>query len=420
MRVPLACLVSNSMSPRLVSTLFVPAKILIFLKLLLLTWASSLHNFFLVFTDLCSGFTLLEPIKDKYDVTIARTLFKIFSIFGFPREIQSDRGTEFCNLLASAVNDLALIKTKTIAPWNPRANGAAENRVKQAKSAISKTALGDYSAWETFLPNVQMAINVKPIERTGTCPFTLVFNRASPILNCLDPLHPDDEAKPLSAAEILARARDIRALVYPEILRKSNRSKDNMAAKFNARTKRPSRAFKAGAAVMVKNHDRKGKGDVLWNGPYLIFEVTKANTLRLSHMDGTSVGSPVTIDQCKLVKNDFWKDIDDLYEIDRVLEHRISPSGEVEFLVHWKDYPESDNSWVKQEDTLSNKIIAAYWENIRQEQAAAKDTKLRSKKRLIVAGPSSPSLSRFASSDSLDAAEDSPFILSPFFNDSLL
>lgn len=95
--------------------------------------------------DLASGFVILRPLRDKAMITIARELFHVFSLFGFPRELQSDRGSEFVNHCVTAVLHVALVQARLTAPWNPRCNGAAENRVKQVKSAIFKAVSGNTS-----------------------------------------------------------------------------------------------------------------------------------------------------------------------------------------------------------------------------------------------------------------------------------
>lgn len=51
----------------------------------------------LVLVDICTRFVFLVPLKDKTAKTIATELFKIFTLIGFPRILQSDNGKEFVN-----------------------------------------------------------------------------------------------------------------------------------------------------------------------------------------------------------------------------------------------------------------------------------------------------------------------------------
>lgn len=76
-------------------------------------------------------------------------------------------------------------------------------------------------------------------------------------------------------------------------------------------------------------------------------------------MDGTRYGDPVPLDQLKLIKRDYWKELDDVYVIDANLDHRKGKSG-YEYLIKWKDFPESANSWEPQENILAEKWLSGY------------------------------------------------------------
>jgi hypothetical protein len=45
------------------------------------------------------------------------------------------------------------------------------------------------------------------------------------------------------------------------------------------------------------------------------------------------------------------------------VEHKEGPKG-FEYLVKWKGYPESDNSWVKQDSFDDVMVIRDYWESV--------------------------------------------------------
>lgn len=322
-------------------------------------------NYTLVMVDMASGFTILLPLRDKQMTTLGKELYKIFGLFGFPREIQSDNGSEFVNQVMNAVQAVAQIKSRLSAPWNPRCNGMAENRVKTAKSILYKTVANNFTEWETFLPAIQLSMNTKELQRTGTCPFTLVFNRSSPLINCQDPI--TGEPTPMSAKEILARSQRIREIVHPELFSKSEREKRAMASRFDDHHRiKPNHRLTPGAGVMLKNNMRASKSDPRWNGPYSIFEITKSGGARLAHLDGTSYGAPVPVDQLKLIRKDFWKSLEDTYDIEDILDHRLRSDGsQMEYLLKWKDHPDAANSWEPEENILAQDMLKAYWKAVR-------------------------------------------------------
>lgn len=49
------------------------------------------------------------------------------------------------------------------------------------------------------------------------------------------------------------------------------------------------------------------------------------------------------------------------YELDRVLKHRITRKGKLQYLVSWKNYGSSYDEWLNEED-LSQFAVDGYWE----------------------------------------------------------
>ncbi len=77
------------------------------------------NTFLLVVVDVFTKFVWLKPLltKDRYDV--AQALFDIFCLFGFPKILQSDNGTEFVNQILQAMQQIAGILQRLILAYNP-------------------------------------------------------------------------------------------------------------------------------------------------------------------------------------------------------------------------------------------------------------------------------------------------------------
>ena len=64
------------------------------------------------------------------------------------------------------------------------------------------------------------------------------------------------------------------------------------------------------------------------------------------------------------------------YVVEKVLDHEWSADQKQDrFYVKWKDYPSSDNSWVKQEDFDDKKILKQYWQGINPRMVKSKKAK---------------------------------------------
>ena len=59
------------------------------------------------------------------------------------------------------------------------------------------------------------------------------------------------------------------------------------------------------------------------------------------------------------------------FEIERIIEKKVSRKGEISYLVRWKGYPPSDDSWVKKSEIHAEEIVKKFeqkigWEDTRR------------------------------------------------------
>ena len=71
----------------------------------------------------------MVPIPNKKATTIAKQLYIIFTRYGCPDVIVSDRGTEFCNQLNEALFYYFGIEHRVTAPYHPEANGSSISHI---------------------------------------------------------------------------------------------------------------------------------------------------------------------------------------------------------------------------------------------------------------------------------------------------
>ena len=81
------------------------------------------YKYILTVCDFFTKWPELIPIKDKKASTIAKELYLIFTRYGCPDVIISDRGTEFCNAVSEAIFTYMRVEHRVLVPYHPQTNG---------------------------------------------------------------------------------------------------------------------------------------------------------------------------------------------------------------------------------------------------------------------------------------------------------
>lgn len=132
-----------------------------------------------ILTILCptSRYPEAYPLKNISAKYVANKLIHMFSTFGIPQEIQSDRGTNFTSdLFNQVLQELGITQTLSTA-YHPQSQGALERHHQTLKAMIRKYCHEEGQDWDDGLPFLLFAIRESPQESLGCSPFELVFGR---------------------------------------------------------------------------------------------------------------------------------------------------------------------------------------------------------------------------------------------------
>ena len=120
----------------------------------------------------------------------------VFTIYGLPIEIISDRGTHFINEVIHYLLDEFMVIHRKSAPYHPQANGQAESTNKILCTMLTKIVERSRTDWKMKLHSAIWAYRVAYKIAIGTTPFNLVFG--------LDAILPIEFLKPtLRVAKVL-------------------------------------------------------------------------------------------------------------------------------------------------------------------------------------------------------------------------
>jgi transposase InsO family protein len=327
------------------------------------------HKYMFVLVDVFTGFIMLKALKDKQAPTIARALWEICSVIGFPRVLQSDNGKEFVNAIVRALVSLYGVQHRTITAYNPRADGKVERSIRTIKKTLMKLLQGATIYWPLHLPFVQFSYNDKVQDVTGATAFSLMFGRLpnEPISYVKDTL----VDLPPASAEWKAHQEQLVSLIFPAIHSRREDVQDKYRQRMDSiRRKLVQPSLQPGTVVMIKNPlylatpSLRPASEPLFIGPFTIQRRSNYGPYYLLDEMQEPYPRPVPLDHMKIVKRRAQvgdEDGDARDEIKRVVSHKIDKaSGALLYRVEWKDG--SKRQWVPASSLNAAALVNRYFQ----------------------------------------------------------
>ena len=309
----------------------------------------------LVITEYLTKYPYVKPIKSKTAKEIAENLLEYISIFGAPKTILSDQGTEFNNKIVDTLINGLGVEHKVTSAYNPRTNGMTERFNQTFVESLRKFTENDQVNWTKWIPFVLMSYRSRKHTTTGFSPFELMFGRK---MNQFEIKNTEEEID--NTAKLTQRSIEIKKLVETAIpdtknnisekqkIQKENQNKNNKVV---------TELLEIGTRVLIKNDGIIGKLDPRYKGPYKIMRVTKNKNYILEEATGVEMDFSFPLHKLKVISNDDSNN--DYKEVEKILEHR-ELDNETEYLVKWKYLSDNDNEWVKEKDFNTKEIINKY------------------------------------------------------------
>ena len=141
--------------------------------------SSSRSKYILTIVDEFSRFPFAYPCQDVSTPTVIRCLNQLYSIFGMPAYVHSDRGPSFMSSELRQYLHGRGIATSRTTPYNPQGNGQVERYngiVWKAVMLALKTRNLPVSQWEVVLPDALHSIRSLICTSTNATPHERLFN----------------------------------------------------------------------------------------------------------------------------------------------------------------------------------------------------------------------------------------------------
>ncbi|GJR98983.1 reverse transcriptase domain-containing protein [Tanacetum coccineum] len=250
------------------------------------------NKYILVAVDYLSKWVEAKALPTNDARVVVKFLKSLFSRFGAPRAIISDRGTHFCNDKFDKVMSKYGVTHRLSTPYHPQTSGQVEVTNRGLKRILERTVGENRASWSDKLDDALWAFRTAYKTPIGCTPYKLVYGKA-----CHLPVELEHKAYwALKHANFdLKTAGDHRKLQLNELSELRDQAYENSLI-YKEKTKKlhdskiKNRIFNVGDQVLLFNSRLKifsGKLKSRWSGPFTITEVYPYGTAKLSHADGS-------------------------------------------------------------------------------------------------------------------------------------
>ncbi len=119
----------------------------------------------------------LPAPNDTAQTTAYLLMNHIFSQFGLPSRVDSDRGTHFTAETMQHLWQMLGVKANFHISHHPQASGQVERANRTVVHILKKYVASNHKDWDVKLPLVLMAIRATPHKTTGVSPFEMMTGR---------------------------------------------------------------------------------------------------------------------------------------------------------------------------------------------------------------------------------------------------
>ena len=135
------------------------------------------NQYLLTIMDPTTRYPEAIPLKNITSKTIVKHLIHFFTSVGIPKQIQSDRGSNFTSNFFQQIVDELNIEHVTSTAYHPQSQGCLERFHQTLKSMLKKYCLENQGDWDESIDFLLFALRESPQESLGYSPFELLYGR---------------------------------------------------------------------------------------------------------------------------------------------------------------------------------------------------------------------------------------------------
>jgi len=242
------------------------------------------HVYVLTCIDSFTKWAEAFPLRNKEAETIARVLVgQVFTRFGLPLSILSDRGKEVDGEIMQEVCRLFGIEKLRTSAYKPSTN-MVERFHRTMNSVLAKIISSHQKDWDCRLPFAMAAYRASRHDSTGYSPNFLTFGQE--VYGAVDILYgsPDEaDAPTIDYGDFVAQTRSRMTASYAEVRETLRRSAERNKRYYDCKVK-PAR-FAVGQWVYYFNPRKLAGKQMKWIrqyvGPYLVIRTPSSLTVEI-------------------------------------------------------------------------------------------------------------------------------------------
>jgi hypothetical protein len=307
-----------------------------------------------VFVDRFSKMALFVPTHNEINAEGTTDLFikHVFSQFGLPDDIVSDRGATFTSKFTRTLMHHLQIKQKLSTAFHPQTDGQTE-RINSILEQYLRCYV-DYqqSNWSDLLPIAQFAYNNSKHSSTNVSPFFAVHGYHPRLSISL----PRTNKNSNSADDRVRRLHD----VHQEMKFNIALAQESHEYYYNKKVIQPP-IYKIGDKVWLSSkniHSKRptGKLDHKRLGPFSISDIIGSRSYKLNLPPTMKIHPVFHVNLLEPYIQDkipgrlpqpippVQVDSHQEYEVEKIVDSKIS-RNQLKYLVHWKGYSIMDRTW---------------------------------------------------------------------------
>lgn len=241
---------------------------------------SESYRYILVIMDYYSGFIVLVNLRNKKAANVVKALYRVFSTFGPPATLLSDRGKEFLNGLMQDMTKRMGVAHSMTYSYYPQGNAKNERSHQVIESALRavKSVQANPSSWHLYTDTVMYMYNTRENPETGISPYEVVFGlKPRPLHNTTPFLEYNHED--------MVKLRDAVRSAYKDYQLQKLRKRFNL---------QPPKLKVGDLVILTRNFPLRGKHLPKGQGPFKVIETIGTTGYKLQHtITGKVMDSPV-------------------------------------------------------------------------------------------------------------------------------